>query len=148
MWIIWSSSSTTDYAGRYHGFTAERFQQVESWLVAKPNTSVLIAPNFAIGAVLSMHFGQGRTVLTRPRSLSRFIRHKADAPSGTAARSREAGRRGPKALAAQPDATSTTCRARGADVDGIPVHAVRWPDWSPTREVLFVTEGHSDHPPR
>lgn len=57
------------------GFTAERFQQVESWLVAKPNTSVLIAPNFAIGAVLSMHFAkQAARFSTRPRSLSCIIR--------------------------------------------------------------------------
>src|ERR1700722_1180067 len=40
------------------GFTGERLQQVESWLTDRPDTSVLIAPNFAIGAVLSMHFAK------------------------------------------------------------------------------------------
>src|ERR1700739_2279605 len=40
------------------GFTTERLQQVESWLAGTPNTAVLIAPNFAIGAVLSMHFAK------------------------------------------------------------------------------------------
>src|ERR1700739_2223346 len=38
------------------GFTAERLQQVRAWLAAKPGVAVLLAPNFAIGAVLSMHF--------------------------------------------------------------------------------------------
>src|SRR6185369_4739473 len=40
------------------GFTDERLQQVRSWLAAKPASAVLIAPNFAIGAVLSMHFAK------------------------------------------------------------------------------------------
>src|SRR6202023_1223643 len=39
------------------GFTTERLERVESWL-ADRDTSVLIAPNFAIGAVLSMHFAK------------------------------------------------------------------------------------------
>src|SRR6202012_5416640 len=40
------------------GFNDERLQQVRSWLAAKPGVSVLIAPNFAVGAVLSMHFAK------------------------------------------------------------------------------------------
>src|SRR5215218_2444601 len=40
------------------GFTDERLKQVEGWLREKPGVAVLIAPNFAIGAVLSMHFAQ------------------------------------------------------------------------------------------
>jgi 4-hydroxy-tetrahydrodipicolinate reductase len=34
------------------GFTDERIEQVKGWLAAKPDAAVLIAPNFAIGAVL------------------------------------------------------------------------------------------------
>ena len=40
------------------GFTDERIDEVRGWLTAKPEVAVLIAPNFAIGAVLSMHFAQ------------------------------------------------------------------------------------------
>src|ERR1700758_5807166 len=40
------------------GFTDERLSQVESWLESQRGTSVVIAPNFAIGAVLSMRFAQ------------------------------------------------------------------------------------------
>src|ERR1700739_3022515 len=40
------------------GFTAERIQQVRAWLAAEPDVSVLIAPNFPIGAVLFMHFAR------------------------------------------------------------------------------------------
>src|SRR6202451_3269247 len=40
------------------GFNDERLQQVRAWLAAKPGVSVLIAPNFALGAGLAMHFAQ------------------------------------------------------------------------------------------
>src|SRR5262245_66646228 len=40
------------------GFTDQRLGQVKAWLADKPDVAVLIAPNFAIGAVLSMHFAK------------------------------------------------------------------------------------------
>src|SRR3954454_18135432 len=38
------------------GFTEQRFERVRSWLAAAPGVGVLIAPNFAIGALLMMEF--------------------------------------------------------------------------------------------
>ncbi|MDQ2638365.1 MAG: 4-hydroxy-tetrahydrodipicolinate reductase, partial [Actinomycetota bacterium] len=40
------------------GFTDERLDQVRAWLADKADVAVLIAPNFAIGAVLSMQFAR------------------------------------------------------------------------------------------
>src|ERR1700710_1795340 len=40
------------------GFTRERLDTVRTWLKDAPELGVLIAPNFAIGAVLSMRFAQ------------------------------------------------------------------------------------------
>src|SRR5690625_1646322 len=40
------------------GFTGQRLEQVRGWLADSPGTGVLIAPNFAIGAVLCMHFAR------------------------------------------------------------------------------------------
>src|SRR3954452_21834725 len=40
------------------GFTDERIDTVRSWLADTPESAVLIAPHFAVGAVLSMHFAQ------------------------------------------------------------------------------------------
>jgi 4-hydroxy-tetrahydrodipicolinate reductase len=56
------------------GFTDERLQQVRSWLAAKPGVAVLIAPNFAIGAVLSMHFDRPHRSSSRSRSSNCIIR--------------------------------------------------------------------------
>jgi 4-hydroxy-tetrahydrodipicolinate reductase len=82
------------------GFTAERFAQVESWLAGSPKTSVLIAPNFAIGAVLSMHFAkQAAPFFDSVEVIELHHPHKA---VGHRRAHREADRRSPKRPAAQP----------------------------------------------
>ena len=103
------------------GFTQERLAQVESWLADNPSTSVLIAPNFAIGAVLSMHFAkQAAPFFDSVEVIELHHPHKADAPSGTAARTAKLIAEARKGLPPNPDATSTSLPgARGADVDGI-----------------------------
>ena len=68
------------------GFTAERLDQVRGWLADKPGSGVLIAPNFAIGAVLSMHFAQKAAPYFESVEIIELHHpQKADAPSGTAA---------------------------------------------------------------
>lgn len=127
------------------GFTTERLQQVESWLTGSPNTSVLIAPNFAIGAVLSMHFAkQAAPFFDSVEVIELHHPHKADAPSGTAARTAQLIAQARKGLSPNPDATSTGLPgARGAEVDGIPVHSVRLAGLVAHQEVLFGTEGET-----
>src|SRR5690606_5843750 len=69
------------------GFTDERIEQVRAWLGDDPSTGVLVAPNFAIGAVLMMHFSQLAAKYYETAEVIE-LHHptKADAPSGTAAR--------------------------------------------------------------
>jgi len=125
------------------GFTAERITQVESWLAANPKACVLIAPNFAIGAVLSMHFAkQAAPFFDSAEVIELHHPHKADAPSGTATRTAKLIAEARKGLPPSPDATSTGLPgARGADVDGIPVHAVRLAGLVAHQEILLGTEG-------
>ncbi|EUA45715.1 dihydrodipicolinate reductase [Mycobacteroides abscessus 21] len=69
------------------GFTDERLDQVRSWLADSPGTGVLIAPNFAIGAVLSMKFAQQAARFFESVEIIELHHpNKADAPSGTATR--------------------------------------------------------------
>jgi 4-hydroxy-tetrahydrodipicolinate reductase len=126
------------------GFTAERIDQVTSWLADK-STGVLIAPNFAIGAVLSMHFAkQAAPFFDSAEVIELHHPHKADAPSGTAARTAKLISESRKGLAPNPDATSSSLPgARGADVDGIPVHSVRLAGLVAHQEILFGTEGET-----
>ncbi len=111
------------------GFDDDRLATLRGWLEASPATGVLVAPNFSIGAILMMRFAaEAAPFYESVEVLELHHPDKADAPSGTARRTaelvararREAGR-GPV-----PDATSTGLEgARGADVDGVRVHALR-----------------------
>jgi 4-hydroxy-tetrahydrodipicolinate reductase len=127
------------------GFTDERLQQVRAWLTAKPDVSVLIAPNFAIGAVLSMHFAkQAAPFYESVEVIELHHPHKADAPSGTAARTAALIAEARKELPPNPDATTTGLPgARGANVDGVPVHSVRLAGLVAHQEVLFGTAGET-----
>jgi 4-hydroxy-tetrahydrodipicolinate reductase len=127
------------------GFTDERLSHVKAWLVDKPDVAVLIAPNFAIGAVLSMHFAkQAARFFESAEVIELHHPQKADAPSGTAARTARLVAEARKGLPPNPDATSTGLEgARGADVDGIPVHSVRLAGLVAHQEVLFGTQGET-----
>jgi 4-hydroxy-tetrahydrodipicolinate reductase len=127
------------------GFTDERLAQVRAWLADKPDVAVLIAPNFAIGAVLSMHFAkQAARFFESAEVIELHHPQKADAPSGTAARTARLIAEARKDLPPNPDATSTGIEgARGAAVDGIPVHSVRLAGLVAHQEVLFGTQGET-----
>ncbi|MEU1820518.1 4-hydroxy-tetrahydrodipicolinate reductase [Streptomyces roseifaciens] len=129
------------------GWTEERLAQLNSWLEASPSTGVLIAPNFSIGAVLTMSFArQAARFFESVEVVELHHPNKADAPSGTATRTAQliAAARREAGCAPQPDATTTALEgARGADVDGVPVHAVRLRGLLAHQEVLFGDTGET-----
>jgi 4-hydroxy-tetrahydrodipicolinate reductase len=130
------------------GFTAERIETVRGWLdEAQTDNHVLIAPNFGIGAVLSMRFAQLAAKFYESAEVIELHHpNKIDAPSGTAVRTAEliAAARNDAGLGAPPDAT-TQARdgARGADVDGVRVHALRIAGLVAHQEVVFGAEGET-----
>jgi 4-hydroxy-tetrahydrodipicolinate reductase len=129
------------------GFTEDRLNVLRQSLADKPRVAVIVAPNFGIGAVLSMKFAQ----LAAPHFESAEIvelHHagKADAPSGTASHTARliAESRKQAGMAEMPDATTQQLPgARGADVDGVRVHAVRLTGLVAHQEILFGTEGET-----
>ncbi|MEU8523136.1 4-hydroxy-tetrahydrodipicolinate reductase [Streptomyces sp. NPDC048577] len=129
------------------GWTEDRLAQLRSWLEGSPRTGVLIAPNFSLGAVLTMRFAQ----LAAPYFESAEVvelhhPNKVDAPSGTATRTAQliAAARAEAGLGEQPDATRTALEgARGANVDGVHVHAVRLRGLLAHQEVLLGGEGET-----
>lgn len=127
------------------GFTAERLGTIRSWLGGKPDAAVLIAPNFAIGAVLAMHFAaQAARFYDSVEVIELHHPQKVDAPSGTAVRTAELIAAARKDLSPNPDATSGALPgARGADVDGVPVHSVRLAGLVAHQEVLLGTAGET-----
>ncbi|MFF3688773.1 4-hydroxy-tetrahydrodipicolinate reductase [Streptomyces sp. NPDC002187] len=129
------------------GWTDERLAQLRASLTASPGTGVLIAPNFSIGAVLTMKFAQqAARYFESVEVVELHHPNKADAPSGTATRTAQliAAARAEAGCAPQPDATvSALDGARGADVDGVPVHAVRLRGLLAHQEVLLGGEGET-----
>ncbi|MEU7182792.1 4-hydroxy-tetrahydrodipicolinate reductase [Streptomyces celluloflavus] len=129
------------------GWTEERLATLREQLAASPATGLLIAPNFSLGAVLTMRFAQQAARFFESAEVIELHHpNKADAPSGTAARTAHliAEARAAAGSPAQPDATSTALDgARGADVDGIPVHSVRLRGLLAHQEVLFGGVGET-----
>jgi 4-hydroxy-tetrahydrodipicolinate reductase len=129
------------------GFDEAKLAAVRELLAVKPELGVLVAPNFAIGAVLSMKFAE---IAARYYESAEIIElhhpRKADAPSGTAthtaqliARARQDAKLGPA-----PDATTQELAgARGAKVNDVPVHSVRLAGLVAHQEVLFGMDGET-----
>lgn len=126
------------------GFTADRLEQVRQWA---GETGILIAPNFAISAVLTMEFSKIAAKFFDSAEVIEFHHpNKLDAPSGTAVHTAQgiAAARKQAGLGVQPDATDQSLDgARGADVDGVPVHAVRMTGMVAHEEVIFGSQGQS-----
>jgi 4-hydroxy-tetrahydrodipicolinate reductase len=108
---------------------------------------VLIAPNFALGAILMMSFaGQAARFFESVEIVELHHPDKVDAPSGTAARTASviAAARAAAGLGAVPDATTRDPDgARGARVDGIPVHSVRVRGLVAHQEVILGNVGET-----
>ena len=107
-------------------------------------TNVLVAPNFAIGAVLMMRFAE-QAARSMPSAEIIELHHdgKVDAPSGTAL---STARRIAAARAGAPDAPAGDDDhpgARGVDVDGVRVHSVRLPGLVAHQEVVFGAPGQT-----
>jgi 4-hydroxy-tetrahydrodipicolinate reductase len=129
------------------GFDDARLATLRGWLADAPAVGVLIAPNFSIGAILMMRFAVAAAPFYESVEIVE-LHHpdKADAPSGTARRTAEliAKARREAGLGPVPDATSTGLDgARGADVDGIAVHALRVRGLVAHQEVLLGGPGET-----
>jgi 4-hydroxy-tetrahydrodipicolinate reductase len=129
------------------GFDDERLALVRGWLADRPRGAVLVAPNFAIGAVLSMRFAeQAARFFESVEIIELHHANKVDAPSGTALRTAGiiAAARAKAGLGPSPDATvHERAGARGADADGVRVHSVRAAGLVAHQEVLFGTQGET-----
>ncbi len=129
------------------GFDDERLTRLHGWLADAPGVGVLVAPNFAVGAVLMMRFAeQAARFFESVEIVELHHPDKADAPSGTARRTAEvvAAARRDAGLGPMPDATATTLAgARGAQVEGVPVHSVRARGLVAHQEVILGTTGET-----
>ncbi|MEY9213388.1 4-hydroxy-tetrahydrodipicolinate reductase [Thermobifida halotolerans] len=129
------------------GFDEARLAEVRALLDARPGANVLIAPNFGIAAVLMMNFAaKAAPHFESAEIIELHHPNKADAPSGTAYRTAEliGAARAEAGLDAAPDATTSELPgARGTQVEGVRVHALRITGMIAHQEVVFGTHGET-----
>lgn len=129
------------------GFNEERLATVREWCAQDGAGNVLIAPNFAISAVLAMNFAkQAARFFDSAEVVEYHHPNKLDAPSGTAIHTAQgiADARKEANLGAIPDATEQTLDgARGADIEGVRVHAVRMTGMVAHEDIIFGAQGQS-----
>jgi 4-hydroxy-tetrahydrodipicolinate reductase len=120
------------------GFTKEDLAEFEK-LANANKVGIVIAPNFAIGAVLMMHLAKiAAKYFDYAEIVELHHNQKLDAPSGTAlstARGMAASRGKPFQVPPGPN--------RGEMIDGITLHSVRLPGLMAHQEVLFGTAGQT-----
>jgi 4-hydroxy-tetrahydrodipicolinate reductase len=126
------------------GFDDDKLAELRTLLGDPPSVGVVVAPNFGIAAVLMMRFAATAAPFFESVEIIELHHpNKIDAPSGTARRTAEliAEARGGKA---SPDApTQSLDGARGANVKGVRVHAVRLAGLIAHQEVLLGGEGET-----
>jgi len=106
-------------------------------LALENKTSIFLAPNFSLGAVLMMKFAQ---IASKYYQQSEIIEYhndqKVDSPSGTAlATSKKIAVNLPQ----KELKTETACR--GGDFEGVKIHSVRLQSMVAHQEVLFAGKG-------
>ncbi|REK23932.1 MAG: 4-hydroxy-tetrahydrodipicolinate reductase [Actinobacteria bacterium] len=135
---VWKQSGMAAIVGT-SGFTEERLQRLEAlWGEAGP--PCLVVPNFSVGAVLMMEFA--RTASRYFEAVEIIERHhstKPDAPSGTALATAMSisGSGGESSKGSE----ELVPGARGADVAGVRVHALRLPGLISQQEVAMSNVG-------
>ncbi|MGB1833320.1 MAG: 4-hydroxy-tetrahydrodipicolinate reductase [bacterium] len=120
------------------GLLAEQVAELQQ-LAEDKGIGGLIAPNFAIGAVLLMKYAQDAAkYLPDVEVIELHHNRKADAPSGTAVKTAqliaEARQETPKALVEEKELFEG---ARGSEVHGVRVHSLRLPGLVAHQEVIF-----------
>ncbi|MFC7370534.1 4-hydroxy-tetrahydrodipicolinate reductase [Fictibacillus iocasae] len=126
------------------GFSEDDLKRL-SQLADERETGAIIAPNFAIGAILMMKFSQmAAKYLPHVEIIEKHHDQKLDSPSGTALKTaqlinevREAVKQG------HPQETEDIAGARGAELDGMRIHSVRLPGLVAHQEVIFGGEGQT-----
>ncbi|MCJ7839476.1 4-hydroxy-tetrahydrodipicolinate reductase [Lederbergia sp. NSJ-179] len=126
------------------GFSKEELQELRN-LAEEKELGCIIAPNFAIGAILMMKFSQmAAKYFPDTEIIEMHHDQKLDAPSGTAVKTAEMIKEN-RAHHQQghEDEKETLQGARGADYDGMRIHSVRLPGLVAHQQVLFGAEGQT-----
>jgi 4-hydroxy-tetrahydrodipicolinate reductase len=131
-------SAKTDMVIGTTGLVESDVKEIER-LCEKYNTRAIIAPNFAIGAVLMMKFASiAAKFLQDVEIIEMHHEQKMDSPSGTAIKTAEiiANTKKNNLLGERKDFEKIS-GARGGEINGVRIHSVRLPGLVAHQEVIF-----------
>lgn len=118
------------------------FEVDPAWATA--SVGVIVAPNFAIGAVLMMRFArEAARWFDAAEIIELHHDQKADAPGSTAIATAKAVGAARAGAWSAPGGDDAHPGARGTDVDGVRVHSVRLPGLLAHQEVVFGGAGQT-----
>ena len=128
------------------GLSQETLEELAA--LAPAGTCLFYAPNFTTGAVLMMQFAKAAAPYFPEAEVIEFHHcNKLDAPSGTAVRTAQViseARGGRESGAPRRETEIAGAEgARGALVDGVPVHSVRSMGFVASQEVVFGSLGQT-----
>jgi len=125
------------------GLSNDQLEKLDS-LAGEHDVACMVAPNFALGAVLMMRFAEeAARHLPWVEIIERHHEHKLDAPSGTARTTAERIAAARSEAPAPAKETESAPGARGGQVDSVPVHSIRLPGSVAHQEVLFGGPGET-----
>ena len=125
------------------GLTADDISEMERLATAN-KIGVVIAPNFALGAVLMMHLSRiAAKYLDYAEIIEQHHHLKADAPSGTALSTARAMAQARGKPFSQPPDKEKTLKSRGEQVEGVTIHSVRLPGLLSHQEVILGAPGQT-----
>jgi len=141
--LRWCAANNVHAVVGTTGFTEAELAEFAE-LFDRSQANAVIAPNFAIGAVLLVRFAElAAPYFETAEIIELHHNQKIDAPSGTAMHTAQRMAAASKDWAADPTTDVNAEGARGSLVDGIPVHSVRLQGMVAHEEVLLGTTGQS-----
>lgn len=127
------------------GFSKEDLAELDT-LAKANNTGVLVAPNFALGAILMMKIAcEAAKYFPQVEIIELHHDQKLDAPSGTAILTAQklAEVRGGFVAQGNPAEEEKLAGARGAEYEGMRIHSIRLPGFVASQEIIFGSSGET-----
>ena len=125
------------------GLTADELSEIERLSIAH-QVGTVVAPNFALGAVLMVHLAKVAAKYLDYAEIIELHHHqKADSPSGTALSTAKAMAAARGKAFYHPPEQGKASASRGEQVEGVTIHSVRLPGLLAHQEVLLGGPGQT-----
>jgi 4-hydroxy-tetrahydrodipicolinate reductase len=125
------------------GLTSDNIDEI-SQLASKNKIGAVVAPNFALGAVLMMHLAKvAAKYLDYAEIIELHHNLKIDSPSGTAIATARAMAKSRGKPFQRPPVEELPSDSRGKQVEGVNIHSIRLPGFMAHQEIIFGAAGQT-----